>query len=118
MIIIWPTIQGGINNLSTFIVNLNAGFSGFMFGFVERLTIPFGMNHVWWPTFWLQAGEYTNAAGQVVNGDQLIFFSQLADNVPITVGNFMNGLFVLKIFSIPAIALAMYHTTKKNKKLK
>ncbi|WP_339282527.1 glucose PTS transporter subunit IIA [Oceanobacillus sp. FSL K6-3682] len=118
MIIIWPTIQGGINNLSTFIVNLNAGFSGFMFGFVERLTIPFGMNHVWWPTFWLQAGEYTNAAGQVVNGDQLIFFSQLADNVPITVGNFMNGLFVLKIFSIPAIALAMYHTAKKEQKAK
>ncbi|GGP13868.1 PTS transporter subunit IIABC [Oceanobacillus neutriphilus] len=118
MIIIWPTIQGGINNLSTFIVNLNAGFSGFMFGFVERLTIPFGMNHVWWPTFWLQAGEYTNAAGQVVNGDQLIFFSQLADNVPITVGNFMNGLFVLKIFSIPAIALAMYHTAKKDQKAK
>lgn len=118
MMIIWPPIQGGINNFSEFIVNLNPGFSGFMFGFVERLTIPFGMNHVWWPTFWLQAGEYTNAAGQVVNGDQLIFFSQLSDGVPITAGNFMNGLFVLKIFSMPAVALAMYHTAKPDQKAK
>lgn len=116
MIIIWPPVQMGINNLSSFIVNLNPGFSGFMFGFIERLTIPFGMNHVWWPTFWLQAGEYTNQAGQVINGDQLIFFSQLADGVPITAGNFMNGLFVLKIFSMPAVALAIYHTAHKDKK--
>lgn len=118
LMIIWPPIQGGINNLSEFIVNLNSGFSGFMFGFIERLTIPFGMNHVWWPTFWLQAGEYTNNAGQVVNGDQLIFFSQLADGVPITAGNFMNGLFVLKIFSMPAVALAMYHTARPDQKAK
>lgn len=118
MIIMWPPVQMGINNLSDFIVNLNPGFSGFMFGFIERLTIPFGMNHVWWPTFWLQAGEYVNEAGRIINGDQLIFFSQLADGVPITVGNFMNGLFVLKIFSMPAIALAMYKTAHKNQKSK
>ncbi|MCO8287247.1 glucose-specific PTS transporter subunit IIBC [Tetragenococcus halophilus] len=118
MTFVWPPIQDGINNLSTFIVNLNPGFSGFMFGFIERLTIPFGMNHVWWPTFWLQAGEYTNAAGQIIHGDQLIFFSQLADGVPFTAGNFMNGLFVLKIFSMPAVALAMYHTAKPDQKAK
>lgn len=118
MILIWPPVQIGINNLSNFIVNLNPGFSGFMFGFIERLTIPFGMNHVWWPTFWLQAGEYVNKAGQLVVGDQLIFFSQLSDGVPITAGNFMNGLFVLKIFTMPAVALAMYHTANKDQRPK
>ncbi len=49
-------------------------------------------------------------------GDQLIFFSQLSDGVPITAGNFMNGLFVLKSFSMPAVALAMYHTANKEQK--
>lgn len=112
MCFVWPPIQGGINSLSEFISGSNPAIAGFMFGFVERLTIPFGMNHVWWPTFWLQAGEYINSAGQVVNGDQLIFFAQLADNVPITVGTFMNGLFVLKMFSMPAVALAMYKCAK------
>ena len=92
--------------------------AGFMFGFVERLTIPFGMNHVWWPTFWLQAGEYVNQAGQVVNGDQLIFFAQLADNVPLTAGTFMNGLFVLKMFSMPAAAFAMYKCARPENRKK
>ena len=118
MCFVWPPIQDGINALSSFIANSNSAIAGFMFGFVERLTIPFGMNHVWWPTFWLQAGEYVNNAGQVVNGDQLIFFAQLADNVPLTAGTFMNGLFVLKMFSMPAAAFAMYKCAKPENKAK
>ena len=104
--------------MSATISNMNSAAAGFMFGFVERLTIPFGMNHVWWPTFWLQAGEYVNQAGQVVNGDQLIFFAQLADNVPLTAGTFMNGLFVLKMFSMPAAAFAMYKCARPENRKK
>ena len=106
--VIWPPIQSGINWLSDSIANSSAIFAGFMFGFVERLTIPFGMNHIWWPTFWLQAGSYVSKAGQTIHGDQLIFFAQLADNAKITAGTFMNGEFILKMFSMPAAALAMY----------
>lgn len=108
MCFVWPPVQEGINALSSSISGMNSGIAGFMFGFIERLTIPFGMNHVWWPTFWLQTGEYITAAGQVVNGDQLIFFAQLADGVQSTGGTFMNGLFILKMFSMPAVAFAMY----------
>lgn len=118
MCFVWPPIQDGINALSATISNMNSAAAGFMFGFVERLTIPFGMNHVWWPTFWLQAGEYVNQAGQVVNGDQLIFFAQLADNVPLTAGTFMNGLFVLKMFSMPAAAFAMYKCARPENRKK
>lgn len=118
LVFIWPPIQNGINALSDFIVGMNPGFAGFMFGFIERLTIPFGMNHVWWPTFWLQAGEYVNSAGNVVNGDQLIFFSQLSDGVDITAGTFMNGLFLLKIFSMPAVAFAIYKSADKENREK
>ncbi|MDR2976399.1 MAG: glucose PTS transporter subunit IIA [Streptococcaceae bacterium] len=114
----WPPVQMGINNLSRTISGMNSGLAGFMFGFVERLTIPFGMNHVWWPTFWLQAGEYVTHAGKVVNGDQLIFFAQLADGVKSTGGTFMNGLFILKMFSMPAIALAMYKNALPENKAK
>ena len=118
MCFVWPPIQDGINALSATISNMNSAAAGFMFGFVERFTIPFGMNHVWWPTFWLQAGEYVNQAGQVVNGDQLIFFAQLADNVPLTAGTFMNGLFVLKMFSMPAAAFAMYKCARPENRKK
>lgn len=56
----------------------------------------------------MQFGEYVNKAGQVVHGDQLIFFAQLKDQVPITAGTFMAGLTPIKMFCIPAIALAIY----------
>ena len=43
-------------------------------------------------SFWLQFGEYVNkGAGQVVHGDQLIFFAQLKDQVPITAGTLWPG---------------------------
>ena len=91
-------------------VPIITAFAAFFLGIV--------MCFVWWPTFWLQAGEYVNQAGQVVNGDQLIFFAQLADNVPLTAGTFMNGLFVLKMFSMPAAAFAMYKCARPENRKK
>jgi glucose-specific phosphotransferase system IIBC component len=108
MALVWPSVQHAINGLSNLMLGQGQGFSAFLFGFVERLLIPFGLNHVWWPTFWLQFGEYVNQAGQVVHGDQLIFFAQLKDQVPITAGTFMAGLTPIKMFCVPAIALAIY----------
>lgn len=116
MAIIWPPIQHAINGLSNAMMNSGLGFSAFLFGFVERLLIPFGLNHVWWPTFWLQFGEYVNKAGQVIHGDQLIFFAQLKDQVPITAGAFMAGLTPLKMFCVPAIALAIYRCANEENK--
>ena len=114
--IIWPPIQHGINGSSNFIMNQSLGLAAFLFGFVERLLIPFGLNHVWWPTFWLQFGEYIDKSGKVVHGDQLIFFAQLKDRVPITAGTFMAGMTPLKMFGIPAAALAMYKCADKENK--
>ncbi|WP_336165162.1 PTS transporter subunit EIIC, partial [Escherichia coli] len=108
MTVVWPPVQHLINGLSNTMTVQGPGVSAFLFGFVERLLIPFGLNHVWWPTFWLQFGEYVNKAGQVVHGDQLIFFAQLKDQVPITAGTFMAGLTPIKMFCIPAIAVAIY----------
>lgn len=117
MCIVWPPLQSGIDWLSATIAGSNVAIAGFMFGFVERLTIPFGMNHIWWPIFWLQTGTYINQAGQTVHGDQLIFFAQLADNAKITAGTFMNGEFILKMFSMPGAAYAMYKCARpENKK--
>lgn len=116
MALLWPSVQHAINGLSNIMTGQGQAFSAFLFGFVERLMIPFGLNHVWWPTFWLQFGEYVNKAGQVVNGDQLIFFAQLKDQVSITAGTFMAGLTPIKMFCVPAIALAIYRCADdKNK---
>jgi len=57
-----------------------------------------------------------NKAGDLVNGDQKIFFAQLKDGVPFTAGTFMTGKFPFMMFGLPAAALAIYHESKPEKK--
>lgn len=116
MVFVWPPIQNGLNAFSHNMVNANLTLSAFIFGVIERSLIPFGLHHIFYNPFWFQFGEYTNQAGQVVNGDNLIWFAQLKDGVPFTAGTFMTGKFPFMMFGLPAAALAMYHEAKPEKR--
>src|SRR5699024_6306203 len=84
----------------------------------KRLLIPFGLHHIFHAPFWFEFGSYTTAAGKVVHGDLSIFQAQIADNVSLTAGKFMQGEFPVMMFGLPAAALAIYHTAKpENKKV-
>jgi glucose-specific phosphotransferase system IIBC component len=117
MTIIWPPIQHGLNAFSHNMIDANPTAAAFIFGVIERALIPFGLHHIFYNPFWYQFGEYINKAGQVVNGDQSIFFAQLKDGVPFTAGTFMVGKFPFMMFGLPAAALAMYHEAKSEKKV-
>lgn len=116
MVFIWPPIQNGLFTFSRSMIDANRTVSAFLFGMIERALIPFGLHHIWYNPFWYQFGEYTNAAGQLVMGDQNIFMAQLRDGVPFTAGTFMTGKFPFMMFGLPAAALAMYHEAKESKK--
>ncbi|SET21855.1 glucose-specific PTS transporter subunit IIBC [Anaerobranca gottschalkii] len=116
MTFIWPPIQTGLNTLSYSMVDSNRTLSAFIFGVIERALIPFGLHHIFYSPFWFEFGEYVNKAGEIVRGDQRIFFEQLKDNVAFTAGTFMTGKFPFMMFGLPAAALAMYHEAKTEKK--
>ncbi|WP_420821015.1 glucose-specific PTS transporter subunit IIBC [Shimazuella alba] len=109
LVFIWPPIQHGLNTFSTSMVNANLTLSAFIFGIIERSLIPFGLHHIFYSPFWYEFGEYVNKAGEIVRGDQKIFFAQLKDGVELTSGTFMAGKFPFMMFGLPAAALAMYH---------
>ncbi|MCC5892347.1 glucose-specific PTS transporter subunit IIBC [Exiguobacterium sp.] len=113
---IWPPIGVGINTFSRTIIEANVAVSAFVFGLVERSLIPFGLHHIWYSPFWFQFGEYTNQAGDLVQGDQRIFFAQLRDGVEFTAGTYMTGKFPFMMFGLPAACLAMYHTVPKERR--
>lgn len=117
MTVIWPPIQHGLNAFSHNMIDANPTVAAFVFGVIERSLIPFGLHHIFYNPFWYQFGEYINKAGQIVNGDQSIFFAQLKDGVPFTAGTFMTGKFPFMMFGLPAAALAMYHEAKPEKKV-
>ena len=116
MVFVWPFAQEGLNTLSYFMLDTNRALSTFVFGVVERALIPFGLHHIFYSPFWFEFGEYVNTAGEVIRGDQTIFFAQLSDGVNFTAGNFMTGKFPFMMFGLPAAALAIYHTARPEKK--
>ncbi|WP_120170759.1 glucose-specific PTS transporter subunit IIBC [Thermohalobacter berrensis] len=116
MIFVWPPIQNGLNVFSHSMVDSNKTLAAFIFGVIERALIPFGLHHIFYSPFWFEFGEYVNKAGEIVRGDQLIFFAQLKDNVKLTAGTFMTGKFPFMMFGLPAAALAIYHEARKDKK--
>lgn len=99
---IWPAIQGVMNGAGNWLIG--AGTIGiFVFGFLNRLLIPFGLHHVLNSITWFTFGEYHG-----VTGDLSRFFA----GDP-TAGAFMTGFFPIMMFALPAVALAIYFAAKK-----
>lgn len=120
MFFIWPAIQKGIYTVGDLV--LNSGYAGtWVYGFMERLLIPFGLHHVFYLPFWQTAvGGTLEVGGRVVEGAQNIFFAQLADpsvtKYAVSATRFMSGKFPLMIFGLPGAALAMYKIAAPEKR--
>ena len=110
---IWIPIQNAIQSLGEFLIN--AGAAGtFVYGFLNRLLIPFGLHHLLNNFVLFVFGEYTNpATGATVTGDLSRFFA----GDP-TAGMFMAGGFPIMMFGLPAVCFAMYRTAKPENRSK
>ncbi|WP_407272199.1 glucose-specific PTS transporter subunit IIBC [Radiobacillus sp. PE A8.2] len=112
-VFVWPPIQGVIDWFSYQAVEANSTIAAFIFGFVQRGLIPFGLHHIFYQPFWYEFGQFTTEAGEVVRGDMTRYFK----GDP-TAGTFMAGLFPFMLFGLPAAALAIYHEAKPENKAK
>lgn len=120
MFFLWPIVQNGIYALGDLV--LKSGYAGtFIYGFIERILIPFGLHHVFYLPFW-QTGLGGSALidGVMVYGAQNIFFAELASPstqaFSVSATRFMSGKFPFMIFGLPGAALAMYTCAKDTKK--
>ncbi|MED4014744.1 glucose-specific PTS transporter subunit IIBC [Sutcliffiella cohnii] len=113
---IWPYAQEGLNTFSYIMTESNRTIAAFVFGVIERALIPFGLHHIFYSPFWFEFGSYTSAAGEIVRGDQRIFFAQIRDGAELTAGTFMTGKFPFMMFGLPAAALAIYHCARPEQK--
>lgn len=117
---VWPVVQRGIYAVGELV--MNSGYAGtWLYGFMERLLIPFGLHHVFYLPFWQTAvGGSMVVGNQLVEGAQNIFFAQLANpdttQFSVEATRFMSGKFPLMIFGLPGAALAMYAAARKDKK--
>lgn len=120
MFFLWPFVQSGIYALGDLV--LRSGYAGtLIYGFTERILIPFGLHHVFYLPFW-QTGVGGSALidGVMVYGAQNIFFAELASSsitkFSVSATRFMSGKFPFMIFGLPGAALAMYTCADDKKK--
>lgn len=108
----WPPVQELINTFSMWAAYSAPAVAGATYGFVERLLLPFGLHHIWNVPFFFEIGSYVNKAGEVVTGDIPRFFA--GDPT----AGILGGGFLIKMFGLPAAALAFFHTAKPENRLK
>ncbi|AJY76420.1 glucose PTS transporter subunit IIA [Paenibacillus beijingensis] len=89
------------------------GFGVFLFGFLHRILVVFGLHHLLNHVFWFQVGGYRLADGEMIYGDLPRFFA----GDP-SAGVFMAGLYPTMMFALPAIAFAIIQEAREDLKPK
>jgi glucose PTS system EIICB or EIICBA component len=102
--VVWPPIQHGINSFSHWAAVSDPRTAATLYGFVERLLIPFGLHHIWNVPFFFEMGTYIDSAGTVVHGDINRFFA--GDPT----AGVLAGAFLFKMFGLPAAAIAIWRS--------
>ena len=119
---VWPAVQNGIYAVGGLVTS--SGYAGtFLFGFMERALIPFGLHHVFYIPFW-QTGLGGTAIidGVTVAGAQNIYFAELVSpsvsHFSVEACRFMTGKYAVMMAGLPGAAYAMYRTAKpQNRKI-
>ncbi|SAK97274.1 PTS system N-acetylglucosamine-specific transporter subunit IIBC [Caballeronia temeraria] len=110
--VVWPPIGGVIKAFSQWAAVSDPRTAATVYGFVERLLIPFGLHHIWNVPFFFEAGSFLDpTTGKVVHGDINRFFA--GDPT----AGILSGAFMFKMFGLPAAAIAIWHCAKPEKKV-
>jgi len=104
--VVWPPVQTGINVFSHWAAVGDPRTAATVYGFVERLLVPFGLHHIWNAPFFYEIGSFTDATGKVLHGDIQRYFA--GDPT----AGILSGAFLFKMFGLPAAAIAIWHTAR------
>jgi PTS system glucose-specific IIC component len=102
----WPPVQAAINIFSHWAAVSDPRTAATLYGFVERLLIPFGLHHIWNVPFFFEMGSYTDPSGAIVHGDINRFFA--GDPT----AGVLAGAFLFKMFGLPAAAIAIWRSAR------
>ncbi len=113
MSVIWPPVGAVIDSFAqSAATGANVPITVAVYGFIERLLLPFGLHHVWNVPFFFEIGSFTDPiTGQQVTGDIARFFA--GDKT----AGILGGAYWFKMFGLPAAAIAIWRSAKpKNRK--
>jgi len=104
LFLVWPIVYNALVTFGKGIISAGPIGAG-IYGFFNRLLIPTGLHHALNSVFWFDVAGINDIAN---------FWGGTGN--PGVTGMYMTGFFPVMMFGLPAAALAMYHTAKKEKK--
>ncbi|PWU12703.1 MAG: PTS glucose transporter subunit IIBC [Bdellovibrio sp.] len=105
--IVWRPVGAGIHWFSIWAANENPAAAFTVYGFIERLLIPFGLHHIWNVPFFVEAGQYLDpVTGKTLTGE----IPRYIAGDP-TAGNLAGG-YLFKMWGLPGAALAMWYRAR------
>jgi PTS system glucose-specific IIC component len=107
---VWPPVQKGIDVFSHWAAAGDPRTAATVYGFVERLLVPFGLHHIWNAPFFFEIGTYITPDGRTIHGDIPRYFA--GDPT----AGILGGAFLFKMFGLPAAALAIWRAARPEKR--
>ena len=107
LIFVWPPVGLRIRGFANWAASTSPGIAFAIYGFVERLLIPFGLHHIWNVPFFFEIGQYVDpTTGEVIRGE----IHRYVAGDP-TAGN-MTGGYLFKMWGLPAAAVAIWRSAR------
>lgn len=106
----WPPVQRGIDTFSRWAAVSDPRLAATLYGFVERMLVPFGLHHIWNAPFFYEIGSFVDANGVTVRGDIQRYFA--GDPT----AGILSGAYLFKMFGLPAAAMAIWREAPKEKR--
>ncbi|MGN0277018.1 MAG: N-acetylglucosamine-specific PTS transporter subunit IIBC [Hominisplanchenecus sp.] len=106
LLFVWPVIYGALVAFGEGIISLGPVGAG-IYGFLNRLLIPFGLHHAVNSVFWFDVAGINDLG---------LFWSGAEGAVLGQTGQYMAGFFPIMMFGLPAGAFAMVQCAKPEKK--
>ncbi|MFK8911364.1 PTS transporter subunit EIIC [Streptomyces sp. YS-3] len=108
--LVWGPIGDGITSFGEWMTDLGSVGAG-IFGAVNRALLPVGMHQFVNTVAWQEIGTYTDPSGATWHGD----IQRFMHGDP-SAGQFMTGFFPIMMFALPAVALAITHTARPERR--
>ncbi|MGE5694711.1 MAG: PTS transporter subunit EIIC [Candidatus Sericytochromatia bacterium] len=106
----YPLFDAALTALGRFIGGSGA-LGAFVYGFANRMLIPFGLHHIPNSYVWFIYGDYQTAGGKTVTGE----LARFAAGDP-SAGILTSGFYPILMFGLPGAALAMIHVANKRQR--
>lgn len=116
---IWQPIGAGIQTFSVWAATQSPAVAFGLFGFVERALIPTGLHHIVNAPFFFEVGNCVDVNGVAQKGVMTCYL--VADEASRAAGNgfgMLSGGYLIKMFGLPAAALAIWSCAKPENKAK